>query len=152
MSNMIHLTNWVINGLPERFPKLKVDLDRERARVGAVPDAAARPRVPDAHVRGAAAEAAAERLHARDVLHHAADGERPTSSCSKATFEAINAETQLLYASDWPHWDFDVPGRLFDLPFLDDQAKRNILGYNAARVFNLEIPAKYRQPHNVAAE
>ena len=21
---MIHMTNWVINGLPERFPKLKV--------------------------------------------------------------------------------------------------------------------------------
>ena len=22
--NMVHMTNWVINGLPERFPKLKV--------------------------------------------------------------------------------------------------------------------------------
>src|SRR5260370_1744599 len=22
--NLIHLTNWIINGLPERFPKLKV--------------------------------------------------------------------------------------------------------------------------------
>ena len=22
--NMIHMTNWVVNGLPERFPKLKV--------------------------------------------------------------------------------------------------------------------------------
>jgi uncharacterized protein len=22
--NQIHLTNWIINGLPERFPKLKV--------------------------------------------------------------------------------------------------------------------------------
>ena len=40
----------------------------------------------------------------------------------------------------------------YDLPFLDDRSRRNILGYNAARVFNLEIPAKYRQPHNEAAE
>jgi predicted TIM-barrel fold metal-dependent hydrolase len=70
----------------------------------------------------------------------------------EGTFEAINAETQLLYASDWPHWDFDTPARLFDLPFLTERAKRNILGYNAARVFNLEIPAKYREPQNVAAE
>ena len=22
--NMVHMTNWVLNGLPERFPKLKV--------------------------------------------------------------------------------------------------------------------------------
>jgi hypothetical protein len=26
------------------------------------------------------------------------------------------------------------------LPFLDEQAKRNILGLNAARLFNLEVP------------
>jgi hypothetical protein len=70
----------------------------------------------------------------------------------EATFEAIRADTQLLYASDWPHWDFDVPAKVFDLPFLDDRAKRNILGYNAARVFNLPIPAQYEQPARVAAE
>src|SRR5262249_16920895 len=70
----------------------------------------------------------------------------------EGTFDAIRADTQLLYASDWPHWDFDVPARLFDLPFLDDRAKRNILGYNAARVFNLPIPEQYRQVPDVAAE
>jgi hypothetical protein len=41
---------------------------------------------------------------------------------------------------------------LFDLPFLDDQAKRNILGLNAAKLFNLEVPARYRQPQPMAAE
>ena len=70
----------------------------------------------------------------------------------EGTFEAIRADTQLLYASDWPHWDFDVPSRLFDLPFLDERAKRNILGYNAARLFNLPIPERYRQAPSVAAE
>src|SRR3546814_2788566 len=24
ISNMVHLTNWIMNGLPERFPRLKV--------------------------------------------------------------------------------------------------------------------------------
>ena len=56
--------------------------------------------------------------------------------------EAFNAETQLLYASDWPHWDFDAPSSITTLPFLSEQAKRNILGLNAARIFNLEVKRK----------
>jgi predicted TIM-barrel fold metal-dependent hydrolase len=58
----------------------------------------------------------------------------------KNTFRMINADTQLLYSSDYPHWDFDLPSTIYDLPFLSDQSRKNILGENAARVFNLEIP------------
>ena len=47
----------------------------------------------------------------------------------------VNAETQLLYASDYPHWDMDLPSVIYDLPFLGEEAKRNILGGNAARLF-----------------
>jgi uncharacterized protein len=54
------------------------------------------------------------------------------------TFEMISAETQLLFSSDWPHFDFDLPHAICDLPFLNQQAKRNILGLNAARIFNLD--------------
>ena len=54
------------------------------------------------------------------------------------TFEMINAQTQLLYSSDWPHWDFDLPSVIFDLPFLSEQARRNILGENARRLFKLD--------------
>jgi hypothetical protein len=32
----------------------------------------------------------------------------------------------------------DLPSTIYDLPFLSEQAKRNILGGNASRVFNLE--------------
>jgi predicted TIM-barrel fold metal-dependent hydrolase len=55
----------------------------------------------------------------------------------EATFKAVHAETQLLYASDWPHWDFDAPGRIAALPFLTEQAKRNILGETARKIFRL---------------
>jgi hypothetical protein len=54
------------------------------------------------------------------------------------TFEMIKAETQLLYSSDYPHWDMDLPSTIFDLPFPSAEAKRNILGGNARRLFNLE--------------
>lgn len=61
-----------------------------------------------------------------------------------ATMEKMKADTQLLYASDWPHWDFDPPGSIANLPFLSQQAKKNILGLNAARLFNL--PVKRMRP------
>ena len=72
--NILHLTNWVINGLCERFPKLPVIWVEFGTRVGAVPDAAARPRIHAAHLRVPDAQEAAERVHARHVLLDAADG------------------------------------------------------------------------------
>jgi hypothetical protein len=54
------------------------------------------------------------------------------------TFKMINAETQLCYSSDYPHWDTDLPSTIYDLPFLSEQAKRNILGGNALRLFDLD--------------
>jgi hypothetical protein len=56
----------------------------------------------------------------------------------------MRAQTQLLFASDWPHWDFDLPNSITTLPFLSEEAKRNILGLNAARLFNLEVPKHKR--------
>ena len=51
----------------------------------------------------------------------------------------VKAETQLLYSSDYPHWDFDLPSTIYDLPFLKEKAKRDILGGNAVKLFNLQI-------------
>jgi hypothetical protein len=63
------------------------------------------------------------------------------------TFEMINAKTQLLYSSDYPHWDMDLPSTIWDLPFLDEQAKRNILGGNAQRIFNIDISDRFPAPN-----
>ena len=60
----------------------------------------------------------------------------------EATFDVINASTQVLYASDWPHWDFDLPTVIADLPFLDEKAKKQILGHNAAKLFGLDTKGK----------
>jgi predicted TIM-barrel fold metal-dependent hydrolase len=60
----------------------------------------------------------------------------------EATFRMIKAETQLLYSSDYPHWDFDLPSTIYDLPFLTEGAKRNILGGTAAKLFNLDTGKK----------
>jgi predicted TIM-barrel fold metal-dependent hydrolase len=137
--NMIHMTNWVLNGLPERFPKLKViwiesglawipflmqRLDSEfMMRTSECPLLKKRP-----------SEYMQEMYYTSQPL------ERSNMKLTQATFEAMHAETQLLYASDWPHWDFDAPSSITKLPFLNEQAKRNILGLNAARLFGLEVP------------
>jgi predicted TIM-barrel fold metal-dependent hydrolase len=149
LSNMIHLTNWVINGLPVRFPRLKVlwiesglawlpflmqRLDHEYLM--RVSEAPLLDRLPSEYIS--------------QMYYTMQPMEATNLKLLEGTFEAIHADTQLLYASDWPHWDFDVPAKVFDLPFLDERARRNILGLNAARVFNLPVPARYRQ--QVAAE
>jgi len=66
----------------------------------------------------------------------------------ESTFRAINAETQLLWSSDYPHWDFDLPTVVWDLPFLSEKAKHNIVGGNAARLFKLP-PRNEKQKENL---
>ena len=50
---------------------------------------------------------------------------------------ALTAAAAGFCSSDWPHWDFDLPARVADLPFLSEHAKHNILGDNARRLFHL---------------
>ena len=76
----------------------------------------------------------------RDMYFSTQPMEITDAAALEQTFRLIKAETQLLYSSDYPHWDFDLPSTIYDLPFLNEQAKRNILGGNAMRVFNLKLP------------
>jgi predicted TIM-barrel fold metal-dependent hydrolase len=151
LSNLVHMTNWIINGLPERFPKLKVMwIESGLAWVPFLMQ-----RLDNEYLMRVSEAPLLKRLpsdYMRDMFYTMQPMETSNLKLLEGTFDAIRAETQLLYASDWPHWDFDVPARLFDLPFLDDRSKRNILGYNAARLFNLEVPERYRSQDSVAAE
>jgi len=74
----------------------------------------------------------------RDMYYSSQPMETVNHKALQLTFEMINAETQLLYSSVYPHWDFDLPSTIYDLPFLSEKAKQNILGGNAARLFGLK--------------
>jgi len=73
--NMVHMTNWVINGLPERFPKLKVMWIESGLTWAYCLMQRLDHSYMNAHVGLPLAQAQAERVHARDVLFLAADGE-----------------------------------------------------------------------------
>ena len=145
--NMVHMTNWVVNGIPERFPKLKVmwiesgltwayslmqRLDHSyKMRTSDCPSLKRKPSE-----------------YMREMYFSSQPMEMPDDpSILEATYKMINAQTQLVWSSDYPHWDFDLPGVIYDLPFLDEQSKRNILGGNAAKLFNLDpTPVKTIPP------
>jgi predicted TIM-barrel fold metal-dependent hydrolase len=137
--NLVHMTNWLINGLPERFPSLPVIWIE--SGLAWVPFLMQRL---DSEYMMRSSEAPLLRRrpsdYIRDMYFTSQPLERSNLKLTAATFEAMRAETQLLFASDWPHWDFDLPSSITSLPFLSAQAKRNILGLNAARLFKLEVP------------
>ena len=137
LCNLVHMTNWVLNGLPERFPKLKTiwlesglawipflmqRLDHEYMM--RTSEAPLLRKVPSEYMR--------------EMYYTSQPMETDHPKALELTFEMIHAETQLLYSSDWPHWDFDPPSTIFDLPFLSEQGKRNILGENARRLLKLD--------------
>ncbi|HEY7075268.1 MAG TPA: amidohydrolase family protein [Solirubrobacteraceae bacterium] len=134
--NMVNLTNWVINGLPVRFPDLDViwiesglawlpflmqRLDHEFAM--RTSEAPLLERMPSDYMRG---------------MHYTSQPLEITDLAAlETTFRMIDAPHRVLYSSDYPHWDFDVPARIYDLPFLAEEEKRAILGGNAMRLFGL---------------
>ena len=145
--NVLHLTNWVINGLGERFPKLPVlwiesglawipflmqKLDHEyMLRPSEAPLLKKKPSD-----------------YMRDMYYSSQPMENQDRQALECTFRMINAETQLLYSSDYPHWDFDLPATIYDQPFLSEKAKHNILGGTAARLFKLP-PRNEKQKENL---
>ncbi|MGX1308105.1 putative TIM-barrel fold metal-dependent hydrolase [Amorphus suaedae] len=136
--NLVQMTNWLMNGLPERFPKLKTiwiesglawipflmqRLDNEFMMRSS--DAPLLKRLPSEYMQ--------------DMFYTTQPMEMVNNQeALELTFKMIKAETQLLYSSDYPHWDMDLPSTIYDLPFLSEQAKRGILGGNAKRLFNLQ--------------
>lgn len=148
--NQIHLTNWIVNAMPERFPRLKLlwvesglawipflmqRLDHEvMMRPSEAPGLKKLP-----------SEYMCEMYYTSQPL------ERSNQKLLECTLEVMKAETQLLYSSDWPHWDWDPPAAITTLAFLSDQAKRNILGLNAAKLFGLDTARRRPAAERVLA-
>jgi uncharacterized protein len=134
----VHMTNWILNGIPERFPKLKsVWVESGLAWVPFLMQ-----RLDDQFLMRQSEAPMLKRPPSEYMRENCFYTTQPLEvthpKALATTLEMINAETQLMFASDWPHFDFDLPQMICELSCLSEQAKRNIMGINAARIFNLD--------------
>ncbi|MBV1902696.1 MAG: amidohydrolase, partial [Marinosulfonomonas sp.] len=126
------------NGMPERFPKLKtIWIESGLAWIPFLMQRL------DNEYMMRTSEAPLLKRKPSDYMREMFYTSQPMEMVNNAealelTFKMINAEDQLLYSSDYPHWDMDLPSTIYDLPFLSETAKRKILGENALRVFGVE--------------
>lgn len=138
--NVVHMSNWVMNGMPERFPGLDVIwIESGLAWVTWLMQ-----RLDHTYLMRSSEAPMLKKLpseYMAEMFYTCQPMETDHREALEVTLKMINAKDQLLYASDWPHWDFDAPSVIWDLPMLDDQAKKNILGENAMKLFGLERPA-----------
>lgn len=136
--NVVHCANWIVNGLPERFPKLKVIwIESGLAWIPWLMQ-----RLDNDYMMRTSEAPMLKKLpsdYMRDMYYTSQPMEMINNSeMLEATFKMIKADTQLLYSSDYPHWDMDLPSTIWDLRFLNEHQKRNILGMNATRIFGLD--------------
>jgi predicted TIM-barrel fold metal-dependent hydrolase len=68
--------------------------------------------------------------------------EEPEDLADMAAIVRIIGEDNVVYASDWPHHDFDHPKKVWDIP-VSVEAKRKILGGTAMRILRLPERARH---------
>jgi len=148
---MASLTNLLSTGVPVRFPRLRMifieagiswvlhlmqrlDWAWEQYRDERMPLA----EPPSAYMR-------------RNMYYATQPIEEPESPRDMADIiRLIGGEETVLFASDYPHHDFDHPKKIYDIPVPPD-VKRKIMGENALRALGLPMPgAARRVPRPVA--
>lgn len=134
----IQLTSIVTEGIPERFPNVKFAF--LEGGVSWIPWIMQR--LDSLYWMRGAVEAPMLKRPPSEYIKRFYFSSQPLDRPNNAweleyVFRVFNAEEQLMYSSDYPHWDFDLPSTIYNLPFLSDSAKEKILGKNANNVYRL---------------
>jgi predicted TIM-barrel fold metal-dependent hydrolase len=136
MSLIRHLTSVILNGVPVCYPKLKFVF--MEGGVTWIPWI--RARLDDEYTKRRIEAPLLTKLpseYMKDFYYTSQPLEQSHMEGLPPIFDMMDFENHLLYASDYPHWDFDVPSVIYDLPFLSETVKKKILGENAKRLFGL---------------
>lgn len=135
------VSSYIFEGVFERFPKLKVVL-LELGWSWAVPFAW---RMDHAYRVMGREVPHLNRLPSEYLRDHVYYTTQPIEEPEKDDYsdEVLEAFTesgmanQLLFSSDYPHWDFDEPYAYLDLA--DERLSRRILGGNASELFKIDL-------------
>ncbi|ALS21793.1 MULTISPECIES: amidohydrolase family protein [Paenibacillus] len=138
VSNMIQLTSLLMQGIPERFPKLKFVF--QESGLFWVPMMMYR--LDEYYLKRRSEAPLLKGLPSEYILNRIYFGSQPIEMPKqtqhlKAVFDMANGYDQFMYASDYPHFDYDDPSIAYRMPFLDKEAKAKFLAGNAMKVFNL---------------
>ena len=128
------LASLVLEGVFERYPKLKMIMIE--AGFGWAPSLAWRldKSLAAAAQRSAARQASAVGIYPRPhLVDHAADG---GPGAARSLFELIDwiGWDKLLFATDYPHWDYDDPSRVLPAGVSDANREAFYLG-NARKLY-----------------
>ena len=136
-SNMSQLVSIVIQGVAEKFPGLKIVF--QESGILYVPSLMARL---DAEYLKRASEAPILTKRPSEYMSKFYYGTQALDEPKSAEYfqraiEELGGASQLLYSSDYPHWDYDPPSAITSIHFLTEKEKELILGKNAQKVFGI---------------
>lgn len=142
-----HLISLIFEGVFERFPNLRIAF--VEGGFGWAPHVVWRM---DKEFKGLRQQAPhLKRLPSQYVRDHIKFTTQPIEEPEKTEhllqlIDMLGGPEMLMYASDFPHWDFDPPSVLPKR--LGEDALRKILYANAASFFNMEVPADKAVAHS----
>lgn len=136
VSNIVQLTSILVQGIPERFPKLKFIF--EESGIFWIP--LVMYRLDQYFLKRRSEAPLLKKLPSEYVRECCYFGTQPIEAPKEsfhlqAVIEMVGAD-RLLYASDYPHWDYDDAAAITGLDFLSASDKAAILGGNARKAFD----------------
>lgn len=136
MYNSIHLVNLVLGGIAERFPELRIVFFEAGASV--LPMLMSR--LDTAFMMRPSEAPLLQRLpseYIKKFYFTVQPIENPDKLNQLQAILDTIGRSQILYASDYPHWDCDMPSSITDIGFLSQKDRENIFCYNALRAFRV---------------
>ncbi len=136
--NLAAITSLVVQGVPEKFP----DLEFVFLESGIFYIPAAMYRLDAEYLREREMAPLLEKRPSEYMKESFYFGTQPLEEPARQSYfadiiEMIGGADRILYASDYPHTDYDVPSVITDMPGLTAADKRKILGENAEEVFGI---------------
>jgi predicted TIM-barrel fold metal-dependent hydrolase len=131
------LTSVVVQGIPEKFPDL--DIAFLESGIFYVPMIMHRL---DAEYMKRPSEAPILEQRPSEYIKDFYFGTQPLENPENEqylewTIEMMGGPDNLLFATDYPHWDYDPPEVIENLSFLSESEKDAVLGGNAEEVYGI---------------